>query len=122
MKRVAVLALVAILTACGSDSNGPNEKFSGTWTGRAIAVSDTLSFVFDAAQNGSVVTGTGNISDHSSSEVDSFTGTSTPPSVALTIYAGSDTATYAGSYVSSDSISGIITVGTTSVPLDLAKH
>jgi len=122
MKRVAFLALVAILAACGSDSNGPNERFSGTWTGTAISGSDTISYIFYAAQNGSSVTGTGTISDHNSSAGTTFTGTSTPPSLTLTIGAEADSGTYTGTYVSSDSISGILLYGTTSIPLDLAKQ
>jgi len=122
MKRIAVLALVAILAACGSDSSGPTDKFSGTWSGKTLNGTDTLGVLIIAAQNGSTVTGTGSLSEGSSSESATITGTSTPPSVALTLTIGSNTANYAGSYVSSDSISGIISAGTTSLPLDLAKH
>jgi hypothetical protein len=123
MKRVAILALVVVLAACGSDSSGPTDKFSGTWTGKLLSgTTDTLNFVFVAGQNGSTVSGTGNISENGQIEADTFSGTSAPPSIALTIVFGSDTLTYLGSYVSSDSIAGVITEGGTSLALDLAKQ
>jgi len=123
MKRVAIVALVAILAACGSDNNGPTDKFSGTWTGKYIVSStDTANFVLVAGQNGTAVTGTGQISAGTESVPLTFSGTSTPPAVNLTVIVGSNMLTYAGSYVSSDSISGIISEGSQSGVLDLAKH
>jgi hypothetical protein len=123
MKRVAILALVVVLAACGSDSSGPTNKFSGTWTGKALAgPTDTLNFVFVAGQNGSTVSGTGNISADGTTLADVFSGTSAPPSVALTILVGPNTLTYSGSYVSSDSIAGVLSEAGTSLTLDLVKH
>jgi hypothetical protein len=123
MKRVAILATIVFLAACGSDSNGPSDKFSGTWSGDAItSSSDTLHFVFISTQTGSGVAGSGNVSSGGTAEGFSFTGTSTPPSVNLVLTAGSETLTYAGAYVSSDSLTGIITEGSTSVALGLKKN
>ena len=51
-----------------------------------------------------------------------FTGTSTPPSINPVLTAGDETLTYAGAYVSSDSLTGIISEGGTSVALGLKKY
>jgi hypothetical protein len=122
MKKFAIIAILAVLAACGSD-NGPSDKFTGTWTGdAATGGSDTLHFVFTPSQNGSAVTGNGTVSEGGSSEAMTYTGTSTPPSVNLTLSINSETLTYVGSYVKSDSISGVVSEGGTSVALDLKKN
>ena len=123
MKRIAILALVAVLAACGSDSSGPTNKFSGTWTGDATPdPADTLHFVFNSAQTGSAVSGSGTVSAGSTVLAHTFSGTSTPPSLAFTMTVGSETLTYAGTYITSDSIAGTITEGSTSLPLSLKKN
>ena len=123
MKRIAILALVAMLAACGSDSSGPTNKFSGSWTGDAIVdPTDTLHFVFNSAQNGSAVSGSGTVSAGSTVLAHTFSGTSTPPSLNFTMTVGSETLTYAGTYIKSDSISGVLTEGSTSVALSLKKN
>lgn len=123
MKRVAILATIVFLAACGSDSNGPSDKFSGTWSGDAInTTGDTLHFLFVSTQTGAGVTGSGTVSSGGTSEGFSFTGTSTPPTVNVTLTAGDETLTYAGVYVTSDSLSGTITENETSVALGLKKN
>jgi hypothetical protein len=117
MKRLAILAIVAVLAACGSDNNGPTEKFTGSWTGRVIDGGDT--------QNGSAVTGSGTASSGATSYPMTFTGTSTPPTLNLTLLVNvgtTQTLVYTGSYVSSDSIVGTVSNGGVSEPLDLGKN
>jgi type 1 fimbria pilin len=122
MKKFALIAIVAVLAACGSD-NGPSDTFSGTWSGNTVvSPTDTLHFVFSPAQNGSAVTGNGVVSEGGTSEPFTFTGTSTPPSVNLTLTVNSETLTYAGSYVRSDSLVGTISEGSESFGLDLKKN
>jgi len=121
MKRIAFIALAAFLAACGSD-NGPTDRFSGTWVGRAIANNDTLNFNLVAGQNGSAVTGNGTISEGVESAPLAFTGTSAPPSVNLMMTFASETLSFTGSYVSSDSVSGIVSEGSSSAPMSLKKQ
>jgi type 1 fimbria pilin len=122
MKKFAIIAFVAALAACGSD-NGPSDKFTGTWSGDAVvSPTDTLHFVFTPAQNGSAVTGSGIISSGGDSEAFTFSGTSTPPSVNLTLQVGSEALAYTGTYIKSDSLAGAISEGSTSIVLDLKKN
>jgi hypothetical protein len=122
MKRIAALALIALLAACGGDA-GPTDRFSGTWSGNAIASpTDTVHIVLSAAQTGSTITGTGTASDFSGSEPVTFSGTSTAPSVNLVVIIESDTLNYSGTFVSSDSISGSLSAGGPPVGLSLKKQ
>jgi hypothetical protein len=121
MKRIAALALIALLAACGSDA-GPTDRFSGTWTGEAIPnATDTIHYVLVSTQTGSTVTGTGTVSDTTSAPL-TFTGTSTSPYVDLVVILGDNTFNYSGTFVSSDSISGALSDGATSVGLSLKKQ
>jgi len=122
MKRVAIIALVAILAACGSDSSGPTDKFSGTWVGRAISNNDTLNFNLIAGQNGSAVTGNGTISEGVESAPLTFSGTSAPPTVSLVMVYETDTLIYTGSYANSDSISGVVSSGGGAIALSFKKQ
>ena len=123
MKRLAMLALLVAVAACGSDSSGPTDRFSGTWIGNAyVGTTDTVSFVVAASQSGSAVTGTGTASSGGTSIPFTLTGTSTPPSLSLVITTGTDTLTYVGSYVTADSVAGTATEGSTVVPLSLKKQ
>src|SRR6476469_1681635 len=114
MKRLAILVAVAVLSACSSDSSGPTQRFTGTWSGDAMAsASDTLHFVFTSAQTGSAVSGSGTVSSGSTLLDYTFTGTSTPPTLNFTLTVGSETLTYAGNYITADSGAGAITEGST---------
>ena len=115
MKTAATLAIVAILAACGSDSNGPIDKpidqFSGTWSGNAYYApisADTLHFVFSASQTASAVTGTASYLAPYADTL-TFTGTSTPSTLNLEA-SGVIGYTYTGSYVTSDSIVGTVNI------------
>jgi len=122
MKRIAAVALVALLAACGGDA-GPTDRFSGTWAGTAYPSLDTVQFVLTPSQTGSTVTGTGMASDRATSAAITFTGISAPPSVNLIIFLNSDTLSYAGTYVSSDSIVGSLSAGIGSpIALSLKKQ
>ena len=121
MKRIAALALIALLAACGSDT-APTDRFSGTWAGDAVTGADTLHLVLVSSQTGSTISGTGTASEHSTSEGLTFSGTSTPPSVSMVIISPFDSATYTGTYASSDSIVGVISGGGTTTGLSLKKQ
>jgi hypothetical protein len=116
MKRIANLAMVAILAGCGSDSSGPIEqpidppsgKFSGTWSGSAYYApysADTLDFTVVATEGGGNVAGTVNYQAIVAQTIP-FTGTSTPPSVNFEGPSNISTYTYAGTYITTDSIAG----------------
>jgi type 1 fimbria pilin len=123
MKRFAILALMATLAACGSDSSGPTNRFDGTWVGDSpVTSSDTIHFVMNVTQTGSTVAGTGTISEHGASEAITFNGTSTSPTVNLTITAGMETLNYAATYVRSDSVVGVLSENSDSAPLTLKKQ
>ena len=123
MKRLAILAVVAVLAACGSDSSGPSDTFTGTWNGIVITdPTDTLHFQMISGQSGSSLNGNGHVSAGSDVGAFTFTGTSTPPTIALTIVTGIDTLTYTGAYVTKDSVAGFVSESGQSFVLDLAKQ
>jgi hypothetical protein len=116
MKRIANLAMVAILAGCGSDSNGPIEqpidppsgKFSGSWSGSAFYApysADTLDFTVVATEGAGNVAGTVNYQAIVAQTIP-FTGTSTPPTVNFEGPSNISTYTYAGTYITTDSIAG----------------
>lgn len=125
MKRVAALAFIAILTACGSDNGGttaPTNTFTGNWSGNYINGTDTAHFVFAAAQNGSALNGVGYEIIGNSSGRFEFTGATTPPNVTLVLDYNYSFLLYTGTYVTSDSITGTATDGASTFPLDIARH
>jgi type 1 fimbria pilin len=75
-----------------------------------------------ATQTGSTVAGTGTISESGASEAITFSGTSTSPSLNLTITAGMATLDYAASYVRSDSVVGVLSENSATAPLVLKKQ
>lgn len=123
MRKFAIVAVVAILAACGSDSSGPSNRFDGAWVGDAVvSSSDTVHFVMSGTQTGSTVAGTGTISESGASEAITFSGTSTSPTMNLTIIAGSSTLGYAATYVRSDSVVGVLSENSSTAPLALKKQ
>jgi type 1 fimbria pilin len=123
MKTFAIAGVVLAISACASDSSAPTDRFDGTWSGDAIvSASDTIHFVMGATQNGSAVAGNGNISEGGASEAITFNGTSSDPSVNLTIIAGSDALTYTATYVRSDSVVGTLTEGSASAGLSMKRQ
>ena len=149
MKRIAILGIVALLAACRSDSNGiapipvppsdtlpsdtlPSDTssgtFSGTWSGDGYYPNstDTHHDVFVARQRGIAVTGLFTRSSSSDGTdgpyVSTFTGRSTPPTLNLVLEGGVHAVTYAGTYITSDSLAGTFTVDSTTVALSLKKN
>jgi len=123
MKRLAILAVVAVLAACGSDSSGPTDTFTGTWRGIVITdPTDTLHFEMISGQSGSTLNGNGHVSAGDDVEAFTFTGTSTPPTITLSIVVDDNTMTYTGSYVTRDSIAGFASESGSSFTLDLSKQ
>ncbi len=112
MKRVANVAILVFLAACGSDSSGPidkpSSKFSGTWSGSAFYApisTDTLRFTVVASEGGGNVAGTVNyLSTYS--ETIAFTGRSTPPTVNFVGPSRFALYTYTGTFITADSING----------------
>jgi len=123
MKRIATLALAALLAACGSDSSGgPTDTFTGNWTGTALENADTLHFTFIAGQAGSAVSGTGTVSDGSDTTVMTFSGTLSSPTLIMTLQVRDQSLAYSGSFASSSSVVGHVAEGSASLELDLAKQ
>ena len=121
MKRLAVLAMIALLSACGSD--GPSDRFTGTWIGTAlVGTTDTLHFTLASTQSGSAVTGSGTVAEGGTSEALTFTGTSTPPSLNMVFTVGSEVINYSATYVRSDSVTGTLSEGSNTAPLSLGRH
>jgi hypothetical protein len=125
MKRAAILALIALLTACGSDNGGstaPTNTFTGNWSGNYIVGTDTAHFILAAAQNGSDLNGVGYEIIGNSSGHFEFTGATTPPNVTLVLDYDYTFLMYTGTYVTNDSIAGTATDGVSTFPLDIARH
>lgn len=123
MREFAIVALVAILAACGSDSSGPSNRFDGAWIGDAlVSPTDTVHFVMTGTQTGSAVAGTGLISEGSASEAITFSGTLTPSTMNLTIVAGSSTLGYTAIYARSDSVVGVLSENSASASLTLKRQ
>ena len=123
MKRIAILILGAALLACGSDSSGPTDTFSGTWVGDAfVDASDTLHVVLTPTQNGSSISGTGTLTAGSAGQAITYNGVSTPPTINLTIVAGMAALNYSGTYVRSDSVVGLLSGNGDTVALSLKKQ
>lgn len=128
MKRLANLAMVAILAGCGSDSSlpvdPPVEKFAGTWSGAAFYPpysADTIHFTIVAIEGGGNVSGTVNY-QAPVADTTTFTGTSTPPTVNFEGPSRFSSYTFAGAYVTSDSIAGMMDYnGFQTDPLSLKK-
>jgi type 1 fimbria pilin len=122
MRRIAALAMIVLLSACGSD-NGPRDTFSGSWAGDAIVSgADTIHFDLTSTQSGSTITGSGTVLEGSTTEPVSFTGTSTPPSLSMVFTVGTSVINYDAMYVRSDSVTGTLTDGSDTSPLSLGKQ
>lgn len=122
--RLSCLVIVAVLVACGSDKTGPSDVFSGTWAGVGVLdAADTLVFQFDAAQSGSALLGNGIVALDSASNSFTYTGTSAPPALTMTLsVTGGGVATFTGTYVTRDSVAGTIIWGSVPVALGLKKQ
>jgi hypothetical protein len=87
-----------------------------------VTGTDTIHVVLVSAQTGSAVSGTGTASDPTTSAALTFSGTSAPPALTLLVISPFDSATYVGTYVSSDSVVGVLSGGGTSSALSLKKQ
>jgi hypothetical protein len=123
MKFLSIVTLAFGLLACGSDSAGPNNTFTGTWLGNAYPdEADTAQFSITASQNGSAVTGVGTFTRDGATNGITVDGVSTPPNLSLVLTINAVTLSYVGTYVSSDSVTGTITQGSIVLPLSLKKQ
>ncbi|HWZ61031.1 MAG TPA: hypothetical protein VNW46_18750 [Gemmatimonadaceae bacterium] len=123
MQRIACLTLAIVLAACGSSDTthtGPSAfTFTGTWAGTADGDSVTVT----AQQTDSIVSGTGSAFILGQSFPITVTGTSAPPNIILTgNLPCAQTVTFTGTYVSADSVTGILTQGASSFAFGLKKH
>jgi hypothetical protein len=125
MKRLAVLASVIVLAACGSDNKtvtgtGPTpEIFSGTWVGTFESL---VSINIQATQVGTVVSGSGTLTYAGTTYAGTISGTSTPPTLNLTAANGDTTGTYTATWITPDSVAGTFSVDGQSGPLSLKKQ
>jgi type 1 fimbria pilin len=123
MKSLSIVTLALALLACGGDSAGPSDTFTGTWVGNAYpSESDTARFSITSTQNGSAITGVGSYTQDSSTYGATVSGISTPPNLNLVLTINSQTVSYVGTYATSDSVAGTVTVGITHLPLSLKKQ
>jgi type 1 fimbria pilin len=123
MKILSIVTLALGLLACGGDSAGPSKTFTGTWVGNAYPdASDTAQFSITTSQNGSAVTGVGTFTRDGSTYGATVSGVSTPPNLSLVLTVNAVTLSYAGTYVTSDSVTGTITQGEIVLPLSLKKQ
>jgi hypothetical protein len=123
MNRLVVVASMIgcalVAAACGSDSTGPKDTFAGTWVG----VANTTTITVTATQNGSTVSGTGTAVNSPNSFTLVVTGTSTPPNVTLAITASdSEHLTFDGTYVTADSVAGMLHEGSDSIAFGVKKQ
>jgi hypothetical protein len=108
MKRFVILGLAVILAACSS-SSAPKDVFTGTWSGTVNVDSSSLTIATVTSQTGSAVSGTCSTSG-SIILTCNLTGTSNPPSLALTMsFSDSEVVVFTGNYVTRDSVAGILT-------------
>jgi hypothetical protein len=69
-----------------------------------------------------VESGTANLTAGGSFLSTTISGTLAPPTLTLMLLSDSDTLNYSGTFVSSDSITGVISQDGTSLPLSLKKN
>jgi hypothetical protein len=121
MTRMACLALTIALAACGSSDThlAPTPAtFNGTWTGSSSGNTVTVT----ATQTDSVVSGTGTFVTGGDTLQFTLTGTSKAPAITLTAELPCQSATFAGTYVSADSVTGTLTVDAQPVAFGLKKQ
>lgn len=119
MKRLASLMIVAVLAACGSDNTGPTPRFDGVWVGHATdSLNEDFIFTMTATEKGSTISGTGVITEVGTDVLDdcTFTGSSTSSAVDLHFPIGPQPLSYTGTYVNSDSVSGVLLIGINNLP------
>jgi hypothetical protein len=126
MKRLALVAFAIALTACGSKNNGDDTHlttspylFEGTWAGEIDGIAPVS---VNASQTDSVVSGSATLTYNSTTYNGTFTGISVPPAINLTVTNGDSTGTYAGTWITRDSIAGTFTVGGTTGALSLKQQ
>ena len=76
----------------------------------------------NASQTDSVVSGSATLTYNSTTYNGTFTGISVPPAINLTVTNGDSTGTYAGTWITRDSIAGTFTVGGTTGALSLKQQ
>ncbi|HWZ61033.1 MAG TPA: hypothetical protein VNW46_18760 [Gemmatimonadaceae bacterium] len=121
MHRLTVIASVICCTlvagACGSSSpTAPKDTFNGSWLG--VLGPDTIRIA--ATQTGTAFSGTGTVSP--GGQTVTFVGTSTPPTLNGTLTAGTTPIAFTGSYVTPDSIVGVLSAGGSSAGFSLKKQ
>jgi hypothetical protein len=104
MKRLTAAALVAVVAACSSPS-GPQNGYTGTWK----AVTENGFVTTTTTQNDSVVTGTGAFVSGKSRTTFRVSGTSFRPNLNFTmLFDEGGAATFSGTYVTGDSVAGVL--------------
>jgi hypothetical protein len=121
MKRSAAVVLAVVFAACSS-AIGPQTGFTGVWKGTASVTGVT--YTTTTSQNDSTVRGTGIAVDTSSTATFGVTGTSSRPSLHLTLtYLDSVVVSYSGTYVTADSVDGFLDANSGfAVPLSLKRQ
>lgn len=81
--RARLLPVLALLAACGGDSNAPEQTMTGTWRGTVSSATMTLSL----SQSGRDVTGNGTLIGASTVAL-TVSGTATLPAFSMTLASG----------------------------------
>ena len=124
MTRMAYLALAIGLAACSSSDTGNHMApapftFNGTWMGSAGG--DSVTVV--ATQTDTAVSGTGTAVISDGTFQFALTGISKSPAITLMVNLPCDlSATFVGTYVSADSVTGMLTQGGSTFPFGLKKQ
>jgi hypothetical protein len=122
MKRSAAVALAVAITACSS-AIGPQSGFTGVWKGTATI--GNLTYTTTTSQNDSTVRGTGIAADTTDTARFNVTGTSSRPSLDLTLtFPDSVVASYSATYVTADSVDGLLAIpgSAFALPLSLKRQ
>jgi hypothetical protein len=111
MKQLVILGLAVLIAACSSTA--PKDVFTGTWSGTVQGL--TITTV--TSQSGSAVSGTCTASGNSVNLTCTLSGTSNAPTLGFTMdFSDSEVVVFNGNYVTKDSVAGLLTEGTDTLP------
>jgi len=107
MKKLAVLALILALAACGGDATGPKTpSVSGGWTG---TVMEAGSLNLTLVETSGTLTGSGSLSAGTFAAALTVTGAHAHPNVSLTMKsAGYEDMNFAGTMTDDRTIAGTL--------------
>lgn len=109
MKRFFLAGLVLILAGCSTGPSVPQAGYTGTWKGEIQYANGPVTVVTVTTQSDSTISGTGNYIAASGNQPFTVTGMSSRPDIHFTmVFNDSTSLSFAGEYVTSDSVAGVI--------------